>query len=69
MDLNQAIKIINEHPLLTPEEESIEAYSTFFKCLYGVDIKDSSDNYKSIYDIFLEASNNRQKEKINGRHV
>lgn len=60
MDLNQTTKTTYVDPSPTPEE-FIEAYSNFLKCSYGVDVKDSNGNYKSIYNTLLEVSNNRYK--------
>ena len=68
MDLNRTIKTTYVDPLPTPEE-FIEAYNNFLKCSYGVDIKDSNGNYKSIYDTLLEVyaviEKRRNNEKFN----
>ena len=55
MNLTEAIKIINYEKFGT-EEECLEAAKVFFKELYGVDIQNPDDSYKSVYSIFEEAS-------------
>ena len=64
MDLNQVIKTTYVAPSPIPEE-FIEAYSNFLKCSYGVDIKDSNGNYKTIYDILVEISAVVEKRRNN----
>nr|DAR44198.1 MAG TPA: Small acid-soluble spore protein H family [Caudoviricetes sp.] len=56
MDINRAIEIINLPPELSSPEEGMEAYKTFFKDLFDVDIKNEDGKYKSVYDILKEAS-------------
>lgn len=63
MDLDRAIRIINydADEKVSSNQEQFEAYKTFFKELFNTDIIDQSDNYKSVYQIFSEASTNKFK--------
>lgn len=57
MDLDRAIRIINyDIDENASESEQVEALKVFFKELFDIDIQNDDGGYKSIYDIFLEAS-------------
>lgn len=57
MDLDRAIKIINyDADENASESEQLEAFKVFFKELFDTDIQNSNGEYRSIYDIFSEAS-------------
>ena len=62
MELDRAIRIINyDINERASDHEYFEAYKTFFKELFNVDIIEKNGNYKSLYQIFSEASNNKLK--------
>lgn len=65
MDINRAIEIINMPPEASSPEEEIEAYKVFFKELFDVDVKNKNGEYKSVYNIFKEASEVWVKQKEN----
>ena len=57
LDLDRAIKIINyDADENASESEQLEAFKVFFKELFDTDIQNSNGEYRSIYDIFSEAS-------------
>lgn len=57
MDLDRAIKIINyDADESASESEQLEAFKVFFKELYDTDIQNSNGEYRTIYDVFSEAS-------------
>ena len=57
MELDRAIRIINyDIDENASESEQLEAFKVFFKELFDTDIQNSDGRYKSVYDIFLEAS-------------
>ena len=57
MDLDRAIKIINyDADENASESEQVEAFKVFFKELFDTDIQNDDGGYKSIYEVFLEAS-------------
>lgn len=60
MDINRAIKIINSPFEASSPEEEFCAYRTFFK-QFNVDIQNKDGEYKSLYDIFKEASERWRK--------
>lgn len=68
MNINKAIEIINMPPEASSPEEEIEAYKVFFKELFDVDVKDKNGEYKSVYNIFKEASEIWSKQKENQDH-
>lgn len=55
MDINKAIGIINSPFETSSPEKEFCAYKTFFK-RFNVDIQNENGEYKSLYDIFKEAS-------------
>lgn len=58
LELDRAIRIINyDANENASESEQLEAYRVFFKELFDTDIQNSDGRYKSIYDVFSEASN------------
>ena len=57
LDLDRAIRIINyDANESASESEQLEAFKVFFKELFDTDIQNSDGGYKSIYDVFSEAS-------------
>lgn len=64
LDLDRAIRIIdydiNEGERVS-DQEQVEAHKKFFKELFSVDLMDKRGKYKSAYQIFSEASNNKLK--------
>lgn len=57
LDLDRAIKIINyDADESASESEQLEAFKVFFKELYDTDIQNSNGEYRTIYDVFSEAS-------------
>lgn len=57
MDLYRAIRIIDyDIDENVSESEQVEALKVFFKELFDTDIQNSDGGYKSIYDVFSEAS-------------
>lgn len=57
LDLDRAIRIINyDANENASESEQLEAFKVFFKELFDTDIQNSDGGYKSIYDVFSEAS-------------
>lgn len=57
MNLDRAIRIINYNANENASEsEQLEAFKVFFKELFDTDIQNSDGGYKSIYDVFSEAS-------------
>ncbi len=65
MDITRAIEIINLPPEASSPEEGMEAFKTFFKELFNVDIQNEDGEYKTVYNVFKEASEvwAKQKEK------
>ena len=65
LELDRAIRIIN-HDIdeNASESEQLEAFKVFFKELFDTDIQNSDGGYRSIYDVFSEAS-----KKIGRAHV
>lgn len=57
LELDRAIRIIN-HDIdeNASESEQLEAFKVFFKELFDTDIQNSDGGYRSIYDVFSEAS-------------
>ena len=55
MELDRAIRIINADENAS-ESEQLEAFKVFFKELFDTDIQNSDGRYRSIYDVFSEAS-------------
>lgn len=59
MDLNEAIKTIDFYNKNIPTNEwYYTAYEVFFKEMFGVEFKNNDSTYKSLYNIFTEASRN-----------
>ena len=59
MKLDRAIRIINyDINENASKQEEFEAYKVFFKKLFNTDIQNDNGEYKSMYDIFSEASKN-----------
>lgn len=59
LDINQAIKIMNYDTVIPPSnEELMEAGEVFFKKLFNVDVRNPDGSFKSMYDVFKEASDN-----------
>lgn len=57
MELDRAIRIINyDIDENVSESEQLEAFKVFFKVLFDTDIQNSDGEYRSIYDVFSEAS-------------
>ena len=57
LDLARAIKIIKyEIDENASESEQLEAFKVFFKELFDTDIQNSDGEYRSIHDVFSEAS-------------
>ena len=57
MELDRAIRIINyDIDENASESEQLEAFKVFFKKLFDTDIQNSYGGYRSIYDVFSEAS-------------
>ena len=54
MDLDRAIKIINYD--IDENASQLEAFKVFFKELFDTDIQNSDGEYRSIHDVFSEAS-------------
>ena len=63
MDINRAIEIINMQPEMSSPAEEREAYRIFFKKLFNVNVQNDSGEFKSIYNIFKEASEIWEKKK------
>lgn len=63
MDINRAIEIINMPPEMSSPAEEREAYRIFFKELFNVNVQNDSGEFKSIYNIFKEASEIWEKKK------
>lgn len=64
LDLDRAIRIINydiNEDERVSDQKQIEAHKKFFKELFSVDLMDERGKYKSAYQIFSEASNNKLK--------
>lgn len=64
LDLDRAIRIINydiNEGERVSDQEQVEAHKKFFKELFSVDLMDERGKYKSAYQIFSEASNNKLK--------
>ena len=59
MTSERMLDIINYNVIAT-EEESIEAYTMYFKML-GVSVCNPDGTYKTMFDIFKEASVNINK--------
>lgn len=56
MDINEAVKIINGNIENIPtDEEFLNAHKVFFKS-FGVELQNNDGIYKSVYQIFDEAS-------------
>lgn len=55
MELDRAIRIINADENVS-ESEQLEAFNVFFKELFDTDIQNNDGGYRSIYDVFSEAS-------------
>lgn len=57
MELDRAIRIIN-HDIdeNASESEQLEAFKVFFKELFDTNIQNSDGEYRSMYDVFSEAS-------------
>lgn len=61
MDINEAVKIINGDTVNIPaDEELLNAYKIFFKS-FGVELQNNDGTYKSVYQVFDEASRNFNK--------
>lgn len=57
LDLDRAIKIINyDIDENASESEQLGAFKVFFKELFDTDIQNSDGEYRSIHDVFSEAS-------------
>lgn len=57
MELDRAIRIINyDIDENASESEQLEAFKVFFKELFDTDIQNSDGGYRSIYEVFSEAS-------------
>ena len=57
MELDRAIRIINyDANENASESEQLEAFKVFFKELFDTDIKNNNGEYKSIHEVFSEAS-------------
>ena len=57
LDLDRAIRIINyDINENASESEQLEAFKVFFKELFDTDIQNSDGEYRSIHDVFSEAS-------------
>lgn len=57
MELNEALEYINFGKIGT-NEQYLEALTTMFREICMVNVKNEDCTYKSIYDIFSEASKN-----------
>lgn len=56
MNINEAVKIINGETVNIPtNEELINAHKVFFKS-FGVELQNNDGTYKSVYQVFDEAS-------------
>ena len=64
LELDRAIRIIN-HDIdeNVSESEQLEAFKVFFKELFDTDIQNSDGGYRSIYDVFSEASKKYNQKK------
>lgn len=59
MDLNGAIKTIDfSNKSIPTDKEYFAAHETFFKEMFNVKFKNNDGTYKSLYNIFTEASRN-----------
>ena len=67
MELDRAIRIIN-HDIdeNASESEQLEAFKVFFKELFDTDIQNSDGGYRSIYDVFSEASKKYNQKNDKG---
>ena len=67
LELDRAIRIIN-HDIdeNASESEQLEAFKVFFKELFDTDIQNSDGGYRSIYDVFSEASKKYNQKIDNG---
>lgn len=65
MELDRAIRIINyDIDENASESEQLEAFKVFFKELFDTDIQNSDGGYRSIYDVFSEASKKHNQKMI-----
>lgn len=65
MELDRAIRIINyDIDENASESEQLEAFKVFFKELFDTDIQNSDGGYRSIYDVFSEASKKHNQKTI-----
>ena len=67
MELDRAIRIINyDVNENVSESEQLEAFKVFFKELFDTDIQNNDGEYRSIYDVFSEASKkyNQKRTKV-----
>ena len=67
MELDRAIRIIN-HDIdeNASGSEQLEAFKVFFKELFDTDIQNSDGGYRSIYDVFSEASKKYNQKNDKG---
>lgn len=63
MKFSEAVKILDyeDYEKSATQEEHLEAMRVFWKTLFNVDIENKDGSYKSILDIFKEASNEINK--------
>ena len=67
MELDRAIRIINyDIDENASESEQLEAFKVFFKELFDTDIQNSDGGYRSIYDVFSEASKKYNQKNDKG---
>lgn len=67
LELDRAIRIINyDIDENASESEQLEAFKVFFKELFDTDIQNSDGGYRSIYDVFSEASKKYNQKNDKG---
>lgn len=67
LELDRAIRIINyDIDENASESEQLEAFKVFFKELFDTDIQNSDGGYRSIYDVFSEASKKYNQKNNKG---
>ena len=55
MKLQEAMEFVNKEKIGT-QEQQLTAFTTMFKEMYGVNVKNDDGTYKSLYTVLEEAS-------------
>lgn len=56
MDINEAVKIINGDTVNIPTDEDLLNAHKMFSKSFGVELQNNDGTYKSVYQVFDEAS-------------